>query len=148
MSNQEKFTTWSSKFKVHGSNSQTISLYPVRFSKHILFSYLVSFPFCLLVSLFVSLFDWFFVCLFFKNIYILIHIWLCGGGVIKNFSPGRFSKTGQLFFGRTIIRTFFVPFSPVWPLIFSLNLNESVIALAILKSAITPLSFKDSTILS
>ena len=45
MNNQEKFTTRSSKLKVHRANSQTISLYPVRFSLNIRFSSLVSFAF-------------------------------------------------------------------------------------------------------
>ena len=48
MSNQEKFTTWSSKLKVHRANSQIMSSYLFRFSTDILFSSLVSFAFCYL----------------------------------------------------------------------------------------------------
>ena len=56
------------KLKVYraNSNSQTTSLYPIRFSINILFTSLVSFAFCLCVNTF-----------FLKqNIYILIHIQL------------------------------------------------------------------------
>ena len=49
MNKQKKFVTRSSTLKVHTANSQTISLYPVRFSKDIFFSSLVFFAFCLLV---------------------------------------------------------------------------------------------------
>ena len=49
MNKQKKFATRSSTLKVHIANSQTISLYPVRFSKDIFFSSLVFFAFCLLV---------------------------------------------------------------------------------------------------
>ena len=49
MNKQKKFVTRSSTLKVHIANSQTISLYPVRFSKDIFFSSLVFFTFCLLV---------------------------------------------------------------------------------------------------
>ena len=49
MNKQKKFVTRSSTLKVHIANSQTISLYPVRFSKDIFFSSLVFFAFCLLV---------------------------------------------------------------------------------------------------
>ena len=70
LNNQEKFTTRSSKLKVHRANSQTTSSYPVRFSSDILFSFLVSFAF------FVFLFS-FFVFVLKLKIYILIHIQLC-----------------------------------------------------------------------
>ena len=43
MNNQDKFTTRSSKLKVHRENLQTVSLsYPARFFTGILFSFLVS----------------------------------------------------------------------------------------------------------
>ena len=47
INNLEKFTTQSSKSKLHNVNSQTVSSYPVRFSTDTLFSSLVSFVFCL-----------------------------------------------------------------------------------------------------
>ena len=52
MNNQEKLTIRSSKLKVHRTNSQTISSYPLNFSTDILFSSLVSFAYCLLVVVF------------------------------------------------------------------------------------------------
>ena len=78
MNNQEKFTTRTSKLKIRRAYSQTISSYPVRFSTDILFSYLVSFAFCLLVLLFFLRFFCFFCFIFKSKIYILIHIRLCG----------------------------------------------------------------------
>ena len=69
MSNQEKFRTRSSKWKIRRANSQTLSSYHVRFSTDILFSSLVSFDFCLLP---------FFMVYLKLQIYILIYIWLCG----------------------------------------------------------------------
>ena len=71
MNNQEKFTTRSSKVKVHRTNSQTILSYPVRFSTDILFSSLVSF--FAFLCLLVFLLQWLKL-----KIYVLIHIWLCG----------------------------------------------------------------------
>ena len=68
MNNHQKFTAGSSKLKKHRANSQTISSYPVRYSRDTPFSYSVSFAFVLLVS-------FCFVLFFLKlKIYILIHI--------------------------------------------------------------------------
>ena len=53
--------------KLHRSNSQTLLLYPFRFSTDILFSSLVSFNFCHLVLGFALK----------LKIFILLHIWLC-----------------------------------------------------------------------
>ena len=64
MNNQQKFTAGSSKLKKHRANSQTISSYPVRYSRDTPFSYSVSFAFGLLVS-----FCFLFVFSEIKNIY-------------------------------------------------------------------------------
>ena len=77
----KRFTTRSSKLKVHRANSQTTSSYPVRFSSDILFSFLVSFAF------FVFLFS-FFVFVLKLKIYILIHIRLTRRWLIKKLSHG------------------------------------------------------------
>ena len=67
MSNQEKFTTQSSKLKVQKANSQTKLSCPVTFSVHIIFSSLVSFAICVLMFVFALK----------LRTYILIHIRLC-----------------------------------------------------------------------
>ena len=89
MNNQEKFTTRSSKLKLHIVNSQTVSWYPVRYSADILFSSLVSFAFCLLIFL-----------LFFKinKIFILIQIRLCKRVSDKNFFTSQFPESRITFF--------------------------------------------------
>ena len=46
------------------------------------------------------------------------------------------------YFSADVILTAFPPLLPVWPVIFSLILNELVISLAVVKSAIPPSSFK------
>ena len=90
MNNQEKFTTRSSKLKVHRAIWQTISSYRVRFfQRYSLFFF--SF-FCFLSSCFL-----FFLKL---KIYILIHIRLSGRVSDKKISPGRFPET-RLLFGPT-----------------------------------------------
>ena len=57
--------------------------------------------FCFFVFLFFFLFSFLFLLVWFLKlkINILIHIRLCGGWVIKKYSPGRFSETKLLFFG-------------------------------------------------
>ena len=77
MNNQEKFTTRASTLKVHRSNSQTISSYPVGFSTDFPFSFLLSFAFCLVLFPFFCFFE-FAVFILKLKIFILIHIRLCG----------------------------------------------------------------------
>ena len=94
--NQEKFKTRSNKLKVHRANSQTKSLYLVRFFTDISFSSLVSFTFCLLV-----IFVFFFLKL---KIYILIHIRLYERMSNKTFFTRPVSGNKTTFFG--LIRSF------------------------------------------
>ena len=102
MNNQDKITTRWSKIKVHRANSLTKSSYLVRFSADI-FSPLVSFAYFLscfffyLISCLVFVLSYFFDFLFFlnKNIYILIHIQLCGW--VSHFSPADFRKQDYFF---------------------------------------------------
>ena len=94
INNQEKFMTRSSKLKVHKANSHSISSHPIKFFTDILFSSLVSFAFCFLDFLFFKKI---------KNIYIMIHIRLCG-----QVSDFRFPETRLLSFlvsGRMILKT-------------------------------------------
>ena len=98
MNNQQKLTTRSSKLRVHRANSQTISLYLVRFSTDNRYSLFFFNFFCFFLSFFV--FFCFLFPLFFylkKGIYVLIHIRLCGRVGDKKISPGRFSETKLLF---------------------------------------------------
>ena len=91
MKKQEKFTTRPIKLKVHTANLQAISSYPVRFSADILFFSLVFFAYCLLV-----IFGFLFLKL---NIYILMHISLCGWvSNKKKFSTGLYPEERLLFF--------------------------------------------------
>ena len=88
MNNQEKFTTRASTLKVHRSNSQTKSSYLFRFFTDILFSFLVSFAFCLLALVFFKL-----------KIFILIHIRLCGRVSDKKIFTRPISGNQNTFFG-------------------------------------------------
>ena len=77
MNNQEKFTTRSSKLKVHIANSQTIPSHPVRFSTDNPFSSIVSFAFSCLFALFV---------IEIKHIYSDTHLTMRAGGDKKIFT--------------------------------------------------------------
>ena len=92
MNSQAKFTTPSSKFKVHIANSLTISSYPVRFATEIVFS-LVSFAFSLVI--FVFFFE-------IKNIYSDAHLTSWAGKWKNFFHPADFRRK-TTFFGLIIM---------------------------------------------
>ena len=90
MNNQDKFTTRSSKLKVHRANLQTVSLsYPARFFTGILFSFLVSLFIVFLFVLFLIM------SIEIKNVYFDTHFTMRAG---EWFSLARFLETRLLVF--------------------------------------------------
>ena len=98
MNNQQKLTTRSSKLRVHRANSQTISLYLVRFSTDNRYSLFFFNFFCFFLSFFFLFFFCFLYFFTWKKEYMFWYTFgYAGGWVIKKFSPGRFSETKLLF---------------------------------------------------
>lgn len=102
MNKQEKFTIWSIKFKVHRSNSQTTSPYPVRFSTYTAHNNNIFLIFFFGFCCFFLSFSLFFLRNKIWNIYIPIHTWLCDWiSDKKNFHPVDFWKQDYFFWPLT-----------------------------------------------